>query len=171
MPHPNRFPGMQLNTQLASNRADRNLRLGLGIKESRRAEVINRFERAKAQEEADKRAKESQKGGFGGLIGTGVGAGIGALLALPTGGLSVLAGTAIGAAVGGVGGSALDRPGSPNPGPAVSGAFGAAAGATTDFESFIDQIDRPIANSPFFPTNPNPSSSFPIQRGHAPINF
>ena len=155
MPHPNRFPGMRLNTQLASNRSGRDLRLGLGIKESRRAEVINRFERAKAQEEADKRAKESKKGGFGGLIGTGVGAGVGALLALPTGGLSVLAGAAIGAAVGGVGGSALDPPGSPNPGPAVSGAFLAGSQGFIDYDTEINSAGRLIANSPgIFPPSP-----------------
>ncbi len=144
----NPLRGLELGAQLAERRTSRNQRLGIGIKESRRAEVINRFERAKAQEEAEKQAKKS-KGGLGSLVGTGGGAAIGALLAIPTGGLSVAAGAGIGAAIGGTAGSAFDPRGSVNFGPAVGSAFGAAASVNTvSYDELINGAGSLVTNPP-----------------------
>ena len=56
-----------------------------------------------AQMQAAQQGRAGAMGGLGALVGTG----LGALLAVPTGGMSVLAGAQLGGALGGAGGSAL----------------------------------------------------------------
>ena len=76
--------------------------VGVGAEQDRLQQQAN-YQAALAKAQAD--YAQSQGGGYGSLIGTGAGAGLGALLALPIGGLSVLGGAALGGSLGGTAGS------------------------------------------------------------------
>ena len=57
----------------------------------------------------EKAAKKASKGALGGSIGSFAGMAIGAILAVPTGGLSIAAGAALGGVLGGAGGSMIGQ--------------------------------------------------------------
>jgi len=98
--------------------------------------AIDRFAEELHKREAEKAAKK-KKGGWFGLGGAGAGAGIGALLAIPTGGLSVVAGAALGSGIGGGVGSAIDSAvsGTGAPGQQISSTMGTAMGQFENWQN------------------------------------
>lgn len=94
--------------------ANADMQAGMGLKyalwesQQQQRNRINAMLRDRAKKrEAEKAAKSNN--GWLGLGGAGAGAALGALLAIPTGGLSVLAGAGLGGAIGGTTGGAIDQ--------------------------------------------------------------
>lgn len=107
-----RYVMVKIQSEMMKRRADIDLNT-TQLNNAKRALPGQVLAQNEVNKEQEKRQKEAEGGGFfgsgGGAAGGGaLGLGIGALLALPTGGLSLAAGAALGGAIGGAGGAALD---------------------------------------------------------------
>lgn len=120
-------------------RGDQFLGAALWEKRRKREAVLKAMENFASElhkREAEKAAKK-KKGGWFGAGGAGAGAAIGALLAIPTGGLSIAAGAALGGSIGGGVGSAIDTAtgGSGEAGQQISSTMGTAMGQFENWQN------------------------------------